>query len=44
MGRASDAKEGQDTTGKVMATELWEAKCVIMLHFLPKRSIITGEY
>ena len=30
--------------GKVMATILWDAKGVIMLDFLPKRSTITGVY
>ena len=34
----------QPSAGKVMATVFWDAKCVIMLDFLPKRSIITGVY
>ena len=49
MGRAwvPGAKEVQDTqpsVGKVMATVFWDAKGVIMLDFLPKRSTITGVY
>ena len=42
----SEAKEVQDTTisGKVMATVFWDAKDVIILDFLPKRSTITGSY
>ena len=41
-----EAKEVQDATsaGKVMATVFWDAKGVIMLDFLPKRSTITGVY
>ena len=31
----------QQFAGKVMATVFWDAKCVIMLDFLPKRSTIT---
>ena len=38
-----EAKEVQDA-GKVMATVFWDAKGVIMLDFLPKRSTITGVY
>ena len=34
----------QPSAGKVMATVLWDAKCVIMFDFLPKRSTITGVY
>ena len=34
----------QPSAGKVMATVFWDAKGVIMLDFLPKRSIITGLY
>ena len=45
MGRAwvPEAKEVQDA-GKVMATVFWDAKGVIRLDFLPKRSTITGVY
>ena len=32
------------SAGKVMATVFWDAKGVIMLDFLPKRSTITGVY
>ena len=44
MGRAwvPEAKEVQ--AGRVMATVFWDAKGVIMLDFLPKRSTITGVY
>ena len=34
----------QPSAGKVMATVFWDAKGVIMLDFLPKRSTITGVY
>ena len=34
----------QPSAGKVMATVFWDAKGVIMLDFLPKRSRITGVY
>ena len=34
----------QPSAGKVMATVLWDAKGIIMLDFLPKRSTITGVY
>ena len=34
----------QPSAGKVMATVFWDAKGVIMLDFLPKRSIITRVY
>ena len=34
----------QPSAGKVMATEIWDAKGVIMLYFVPKRSTITGVY
>ena len=34
----------QPSTGKVMATVFWDAKGVIMLDLLPKRSTITGVY
>ena len=34
----------QPSAGKVMATVFWNAKGVIMLDFLPKRSTITGGY
>ena len=32
----------QPSAGKEMATVLWDAKGIIMLDFLPKRSTITG--
>ena len=32
----------QPSAGKVMATLFWDAKGVIMLDLLPKRSTITG--
>ena len=48
MGRAwvPEAKKfkTQPSAGKVMATGFWDAKGVIMLDFLPKRSTITGVY
>ena len=34
----------QPSAGKVMATVFWDAKCVTMLDFLPKRSTITGVH
>ena len=34
----------QPSAGKVMATVFWDAKGVIMLNFLPKRSTITKVY
>ena len=34
----------QPSAGKVMATVFWNAKGVIMLDFLPKRSSVTGVY
>ena len=34
----------QPSAGKVMATVFWDAKGVIMLDFIPKRSTITGVY
>ena len=34
----------QPSAGKVMATLFWDAKGVIMLDFLPKRSTISGVY
>ena len=34
----------QPFAGKVMATVFWDAKGVLMLDFLPKRSTITGVY
>ena len=34
----------QLSAGKVMATVFWDAKGIIMLDFLPKRSTITGVY
>ena len=34
----------QPSAGKVMATVFWDAKGVIMLALLPKRSTITGVY
>ena len=45
MGRAwvPEAKK-QPPAGKVMATLFWDAKGVIILDFLPKRSTITGVY
>ena len=36
--------ETQSSAGKVMATVFWDAKGVIMLDFLPKKSTITGVY
>ena len=36
--------KAQPSAGKVMATVVWDAKGVIMLDFLPKRSTITGVY
>ena len=36
--------KAQPSAGKVMATIFWDAKGVIMLDFLPKRSTITGVY
>ena len=36
--------ETQPSAGKVMATVFWDAKGIIMLDFLPKRSTITGVY
>ena len=36
--------KAQPSTGKVMATVFWDAKGVIMLDFLPKRSTINGVY
>ena len=45
MGRAWPKKfKTQPSAGKVMATVFWDAKGVIMLDFLPKRSTITGVY
>ena len=34
----------QPSAGKVMPTVFWDAKGVIMLDFLPKRSTISGVY
>ena len=34
----------QSSAGKVMATVFWDAKGVIIMDFLPKRSTITGVY
>ena len=34
----------QPSAGKVMATVFWDAKGIIILDFLPKRSTITGVY
>ena len=34
----------QPSAGKVMATVFWDAKGIIMLDFLPKRSTVTGVY
>ena len=34
----------QPSVGKVMATVFWDAKGIILLDFLPKRSTITGVY
>ena len=39
-----EAKAVQPSADKVMATVFWDAKGVIMLDFLPKRSTITGVY
>ena len=36
--------KSQPSAGKVMATVFWDAKGVIMLDILPKRSAITGMY
>ena len=36
--------EAQPSADKVMATVFWDAKGVIKLDFVPKRSIITGVY
>ena len=36
--------ETQPSAGKVMATVFWDAKGVIILDFLPRRSKITGVY
>ena len=48
MGRAWVPKpkkfKTQPSAGKVMAKVFWDAKGVIMLDFLPKRSTITGVY
>ena len=48
MGRAwvLQAKEvkTQPSAGKVMATVFWDAKGIIMLDFLLKRSTISGVY
>ena len=48
MGRAwvPEAKKfkTEPSAGKVMATVFWDAKGIIMLDFLPKRSTITGVY
>ena len=48
MGRAwvPEVKEfkKQPSAGKVMAIVFWDAKGVIMLDFLPKRSTIAGVY
>ena len=34
----------QPFAGKVMATVFWDAKGIILLDFLPKRSTMTGVY
>ena len=34
----------QPSAGKGMATVFWDAKGIIILNFLPKRSTITGVY
>ena len=34
----------QPSAGKVKATVFWDAKSVIMLDLLPKRSTLTGVY
>ena len=34
----------QPSAGKVLATVFWDAKGIIMLDFLPKRSTVTGVY
>ena len=34
----------QPSAGKMMATVFWDAKGLIMLHYLSKRSTITGVY
>ena len=36
--------KAQPSAGKVMATVFWDAKGVIMMDFVPKRSTITGVY
>ena len=48
MGRAGSPRpkkfKTQPSAGKVMATVFWDAKGVIILDFLPKRSTLTGVY
>ena len=48
MGRAWSPRpvkfKTQPSAGKVMATVFWDAKGVIMMDFLPKKSTITGVY
>ena len=43
MGRPKKFKT-QPSAGKVMTIVFWDAKCVIMLDFSPKRSTITRVY
>ena len=44
VGPGSKKFKTQPSAGKVMATVFWDAKGVIILDFLPKRSTITGVY
>ena len=44
VGPGSPRPKTQSSAGKVMATVFWDAKGVIMLDFVPKRSTITGVY
>ena len=42
--RGQTSSKMQPSAGKVMANVFWDAKGVIILDFLPKRSTITGVY
>ena len=42
VGSGSPRPKTQPSAGKVMATVFWDAKGLIMLDILPKRSTITG--
>ena len=44
VGPGSKKFKTQPSAGMVMATVFWDAKGVIMVDFLPKRSTITGVY